>query len=639
MALHRLSRWVDAFERLPRHVRIAALVGVHLLLFTAAYVGAFLLRFDFEVPAEFQPVAAQTLLLVLGIKTAVFGALKMFQGWWKYVSLYDVIALAYALAVSALVVLTAHALWLRPEAFPRSIYLLDFLLSLLLVGGARGGLRLLRETVSAGASPASVRPLLIVGASDLGDLLIREITRTPTLRYQPVAFVDDDPRKQGLRLHGLPVVGPLEELPRLVAEHQIKEVIIALDEDHPPMVRRVVDLCRPLDLSPRILPTVAHSLHGGPTLGHLREVSIEDLLGRDPVELDVDSLGRFLTGRTVLVTGAGGSIGSELCRQISRFSPKSLLMLDSAETPLFEIHRELRPHHREGLIAVVGDVTDATGVERVFQEHRPEIVLHAAAYKHVPLMEDHPCEAVKNNVVGTRHLIDAAGRHQVQTFVLISTDKAVNPTSVMGATKRLTELYLHRQESRFRATRFCAVRFGNVLGSNGSVVPIFRRQIQEGGPVTVTHPEMTRYFMTIPEATQLVLQAAAFHTGDRLFILDMGRPVHIATLARDMIRLSGRTEDQIPIVYTGMRPGEKLFEELSHARENLRRTDHEMIFVADAPGDLSPAFDLRLDELIAAARARDTPRVLRLLEELLPEYKGSRDDSGRPGPPHLRLVP
>ena len=629
MAAHRLAKWVEGLEQQSRLTRIALLVVVHLVIFSAAYLGAFLVRFDFRIPAEMTGAMWAGLPLVLAVKVGIFGALKMFQGWWRYMSLYDAISLAYALAIAAAVVVGLHGLWWRPDPFPRSIYVLDFMVSLVALTGLRGALRLVRETAAANDGTGSSRNLLIVGAGDLGDLLVREITRAQGLAYRPVAFLDDHPSRRGLRLHGIPIDGPLTRLGAVVQERGVEEIIIALPADEQHKLRQIVELARRCEIQPKILPAVETVLDDGFPLGRVREVSITDLLGREPVELDLEALGRFIEGQRVLVTGAGGSIGAELCRQILRFSPAHLAMVDSAETPLFEIHRELAPRHGDLLKPWVADVGHQRRMERLFAAERPQIVLHAAAYKHVPLMEAHPAEAVENNVLGTRVLADLSARFAVDTFVLISTDKAVNPTSVMGATKRIAELYLRRLDQLTPTTRFCAVRFGNVLGSNGSVVPIFRDQIRRGGPVTVTHPKMTRYFMTIPEAVQLVLQAAAFDDDHHLFILDMGEPVRIADLARDMIRLSGHTPDQVPIKFTGIRPGEKLFEELTLDREVLDTTSHEKIFVGQRVEDGPPDFEIRFAALVRAARTGDDRRVRRCLGRLVPEYSGASPPSPR----------
>ena len=620
MAVDRLSRLVEGFEQLPRTARVVALVAVHLVIFSVAYLGAFAFRFDFHIPADIAGPMWASLPLLLVLKTVVFAGFKMFQGWWKYVSLYDVISLAQALAISSLLFLGVHLAVMRPEAFPRSIYLLDFTLSLVLLAGARGSLRLVREALAAHGGSGRPRHLMIVGADDLGDLLVREITRADRLRYRPVAFLDDDRNKTGLRIHGIPVEGPLSRLEEVVEARGVEEIIIALGPGETDKVRQVVERARQCDIQPKILPAVETVLDGEISLQKVREVSITDLLGRDPVDLDTEAMGRFLKDRVVMVTGAGGSIGAELCRQIMRYSPRRLVMVDSAETPLFAIHRELNDSGAAPVSPQIGDVSDPERMAQIFDEQSPEIVLHAAAYKHVPLMEANPAEAVKNNVAGTRIVADLSADHEVATFVLISTDKAVNPTSVMGATKRITELYIHQLGRDVDDTRYCAVRFGNVLGSNGSVVPIFRRQIREGGPVTVTHPEMTRYFMTIPEAVQLVLQAAAFETDDDLFILDMGSPVRIADLARDLIRLSGMTEKQIPIVYTGIRPGEKLYEELTLDDEAVDTTSHQKIFVGRRAPEVSGEFQARLAALLRAAEAGDDHRVRHWLTRMIPGY-------------------
>ncbi|TXD36664.1 polysaccharide biosynthesis protein [Lujinxingia vulgaris] len=638
MAMNTLSRWMEPLSRLPAGWRSVILALAHLVFFSAAYVGAFLFRFDLRIPAEYLPALGGGLLVLLAIKTAVFAYLKMFQGWWKYVSLYDIISLAYALAISALLFMAVNTLVLRPEIFPRSIYLLDFTLSLVLLGGVRGALRLVREAMALSATPRRARNLMIVGAGDAGDLMVREINRSPSLRLRPLLFVDDDPYKRGLRLHGIPVEGPIDRIAQLVARHDIEEIIIALPPEEQHQVRRVIELAGPLGVHARILPAVEAMLHQEISLDRLREVSIADLLRRDPVELDLESLAGFLKDRRVLVTGAGGSIGSELCRQIAGFSPSTLMLVEQAETPLFEIHRELNPQNDRPIVPCIASVADAARMRAIFEEHRPQVVLHAAAYKHVPLMEQSPAEAVKNNVRGTEIVARLSAEMGVATFVLISTDKAVNPTSVMGATKRVTEWIVARQGQEHPGTRFCAVRFGNVLGSNGSVVPIFRDQIRRGGPVTVTHPEMTRYFMTIPEAVQLVLQAASFESQASLFILDMGRPVRIADLARDMIRLSGANEAMIPIVFTGIRPGEKLFEELTLDEEEVDRTEHAQIFVGKKSSDPPEHFDALYCELLAAADRGDHPAVRVLLGELIPDYQSPHTDATVLELPRLRAA-
>ena len=600
-------------------MRISLLVLMHVFFFTGAYIAAFVLRFDFQISDAQQAVMWAGLLPMLAVKLAVFGGLSMFQGWWKYVSLYDVVTLVRALVAASGVWLAVNVLLIAPAGFPRSIYILDFVLCLMLIGGARGSLRLFRETVANRIGQSDKIPVLIAGAGDTGEALMREITRNRNLSYRAVGFLDDDPYKMGLRVHGIRVLGPMDAMPAMVDKHGIREVIIAIPSADRKEIRRVVDLARRSQVKARIVPAFEAVVEGKVSVTQLREVAITDLLGRSPVRLNTESIGRFLEGRRVMVTGAGGSIGSEICRQVLRFNPESLIMVDCAETPLFLIHRELREKHEEILRPVIADVASEGRMKAVFEENQPDVVLHAAAYKHVPLMEIHPSEAVRNNVGGTRIVAELANRFEINAFVLISTDKAVNPTSVMGATKRAAELTVREQSRKSESTSFCAVRFGNVLGSNGSVIPIFRDQISEGGPVTVTHPEMTRYFMTIPEATQLVLQAASFTSGD-LFILDMGEPVKIIDLARDMIRLSGYTEEEIPIKISGIRPGEKLFEELTLDKENVERTDHKKIFAGKNSADLSPEVLAELDSLLESAIAGKDDDVLRRLHRLIPTY-------------------
>ena len=622
MAAHRLGHWLSSMTSWPASIRWVLLVGLHVLIFGAAYFGAFLIRYDFAIPPELAAPLLQGALLAIGLKILVFGVLSLFRGWWRYVSLYDVIALAHALAIASALFVILHLFLIRPEVFPRSVYVLDFLLSVLFLTGSRAGLRLLRESLSSRTQSQDPKPLLIVGAGDPGDLLLREIIRAPRLPLNPVALLDDDPHTWGLRLHGVPVVGPIDDLEEIVERRHIESIIIALEADDQHLVRDIVHRARHCGISPQILPPIDDVLDNPPSLNKVRDVSITDILGRDPVDLDRDQMTRFLDHRTVMITGAGGSIGAELCRQVARHASGPMILVDSAETPLFDIHRQLADDHGQRLFPVIADVSEQERMQHVFDHHQPQIILHAAAYKHVPLMERHPDEAVKNNIGGTRVLADLALDHGVETFVLISTDKAVNPTSIMGATKRISEHYIRRLADHHPSgPRFCTVRFGNVLGSNGSVVPIFRRQIQQGGPITVTHPDMTRYFMTIPEAVQLVLQAAAFDNGNDLFILDMGSPIRIADLARDMIRLSGLTEADIPIVYTGIRPGEKLYEELTLDDETIDITSHDKIFVGRRTVEPPPDFDVQLRALLKAANHGDHLRIRQIIDHLLPGYR------------------
>jgi|AP45_3_1055517.scaffolds.fasta_scaffold10323_2 FlaA1/EpsC-like NDP-sugar epimerase len=617
-----LIRWLDELPTLPQPVRMAMVVAMHLVLFAAAYVGSFLIRFDFSIPDAWMATVWTGLGLVLAAKMIVFGLLRMYQGWWRYVSIYDLLTLTRALIVAgvAFILVNVFTGLITP---PRSIYIIDFGLSLVLVGGARGSLRLMREALHSRTAEGPERQnVLILGAGDTGETLLREINKNRNLPYKPIGFLDDDPHKQGLKIHNVSVLGRMDELKHYADKHNVATVLIAMPSADREQLRRVVNIAKDAGVETRILPAVETILSsGGLVTNQIREISLSDLLGRAPVRLDMQSIGSLLQGKRVMVTGAGGSIGSEICRQVLRFAPEELIMVERAETPLFFIHRELRGDHGESIIPYVASISDPDRMREIFALHTPDVILHAAAYKHVPLMEANPCEAVKNNITGTQVLTDLAIEHEVSAFVLISTDKAVNPTSVMGATKRITELLLMKAQQREEnKTRFCAVRFGNVLGSNGSVVPIFTEQIRKGGPVTVTHPEMTRYFMTIPEAVQLVLQAGALGQGGEIFILDMGEPVKIADLARDMIRLSGLSETDIEVIYTGIRPGEKLFEELAINKDEMDKTRHKKIFVAPEEVEGIQLLGEHYGTLIQTAEDGNEQEVRQLLKEIIPTY-------------------
>jgi FlaA1/EpsC-like NDP-sugar epimerase len=550
--------------------------AAHLLGWSAALVGALLLRHEFAVPAQHWRGVLTWLPLLLLLRVAAFQAHGLFRGMWRYTGTYDLWKLLRAQAISSLL-FAAVALG-AGAAIPRSVFIIEFLLSLLGVSGLRLTVRLVRRGIV--ADEGSARRLLIVGAGDAGEMLLRELQRNFLSRYRPVGFVDDDPLKQRAQIHGVSVLGTLDQVGAIAKEHEVDELVIAIPTADGPEMRRILDLCKGAVTKVRTLPGLDALVDGRVAVNQLRSVDIEDLLGREPVKLDLDAISRTLTGRTVLVSGAGGSIGSEICRQVSRMGPAKLLLVERAENNLFNLHRELLARYPGvELVPCLADVADQRRIEDLFAAHRPQMVFHAAAHKHVPMMEWNPGEAVKNNVFGTKILADAAQRFGVERFVMISTDKAVRPSSVMGVSKRTAEIYIQTLSQRCE-TRFVTVRFGNVLGSAGSVIPIFREQIAAGGPVTVTHPEMRRYFMTIPEASQLVLQAGAMGEGGELFILDMGSPVKIVDIARDLIRISGLEPDvDIKIEFTGVRPGEKLFEELTMASENATTTRHPKIFV------------------------------------------------------------
>ncbi|HEY6941225.1 nucleoside-diphosphate sugar epimerase/dehydratase, partial [Dokdonella sp.] len=509
--------------------------------------------------------------IVLAAQGAIFWWTGLYKGLWRFASLPDLWNIAKAAVLGALAIAMALAIYNRLETVPRTVLVVYPLVLALLLGAPRLLYRYWKDSRLDFVSRAPSQRVLVLGAGKAGEALVRDLRREN--RYAAVGFLDDDPQLRGSRVHGIPVLGSLGQLPELARETAAEMLVIAMPAANKAQMRRAVDLCEATGLPFRTVPRLEDVVAGRSSFNELKEVAIEDLLGREPVRLDWTAIRTRLAGRRVLVTGGGGSIGSELCRQVARLGVESLSVLDQSEYNLYVIEQELRHEHPDLLLnARLGDCGDAKACERVFAEARPEVVFHAAAYKHVPLLQGQVREAFRNNVLGTRTVAEAADRHGTDSFVLISTDKAVNPTSVMGACKRVAELFCQNFAQHSR-TRFITVRFGNVLDSAGSVVPRFREQIRAGGPVTVTHPEITRYFMTIPEACQLILQAAVLGQGGEIFALDMGEPVKIRDLAEQMIRLAGKHEgSDIAIVYTGLRPGEKLFEELFHPQERYTDT-------------------------------------------------------------------
>jgi FlaA1/EpsC-like NDP-sugar epimerase len=589
---------------LPFHRHSLPQVAVDAGLVALAYYLAFQLRFDSDVPELYQDLFARTIGFVIVGSVFVFAVFGLYRHWMRYATQRDYLQIAEA-AVVATLALLAYVAVVQPrltfdgERFvsvniPSSVLVLYGLLMLVFIGGARFAVHALYERPLRGfRARRDARSVVIVGAGDGGRLLLREILRNPELGYRPVGFVDDDPRKLGARIdRGLSVLGTTMDLPRVLEDVEPDEVLIAIPSAPGTVRARVVTACRERGVPVRTMPTVFELLQtGGHVLRQVRKVEVEDILGREPVRMDIDRVGGYLTGRVVLVTGAGGSIGSELCRQIARVGPSRLVLIDHAEDNLFAIRRELvEDRHVLNTVAVLADCKEGERMREVFAEHRPAIVFHAAAYKHVHLMEENPVEAVRNNALATRVMCQVAGEAGVSAFVLVSTDKAVSPATVMGASKALAEWAVEAADQRFPDTAFCAVRFGNVLGSSGSVVPIFRRQIAAGGPVTVTHRDMTRYFMTIPEAVQLVIRAGSLVQGGEVFVLEMGEPVKILDLARDMIRLSGLEPDRdIAIEVIGPRPGEKLHEELFNPYERPQPTPSQKLLRAGHP-PLDPAW-------------------------------------------------
>jgi len=599
-------------------------VGVDACLLALAYYLSYVLRFDSGIPARYEDLLEQTIVFAVAMKLGVFALFGLYTKLWRFVDQKDFESVVKAVVVSSFVLIAALFLLSLGRADPpRGVIALDFLLSLAFTTGSRFLVRAVVERPARGALlERAAREVLIVGAGNGGQQVAFELRRNPELSSAPIGFVDDDPRKQGMRVAGYKVLGRTDELPRLLDEAGPDEVIIAIPSAPGTLRQQVVTACRERGIVVRTLPTTFELLSGGVDLmRQVREVRVEDVLGRDPVRVEIDRVGAYLRGRTVLVTGAGGSIGAELCRQIARVGPKQLVLVENAENALFEIRRQLEEEHHFGrAAAVLADSKDATRMREVFAEHEPSVVFHAAAYKHVTLMEENPVEAVRNNAVATRIVAAAAGEAGVERFVLVSTDKAVSPATVMGASKALAEWAIEAAQHRFQATRYSAVRFGNVLGSSGSVVPIFRRQIAAGGPVTVTDPKMTRYFMTIPEAVQLIIRSGELSTGGEVFVLEMGDPVKILDLARNMIRLAGLEPDvDIAIDVVGRRPGEKLHEELFNPGELPQPTPAEKLVAAVRP-PLDPAWVesafARIEEL---AYSGDGTRVAGAVAELSAE--------------------
>lgn len=561
-------------------------VAVDAVLVAVAWVLAWSLRFGgTEVPRPrfYDPYLGWKLIaLVVAIKVPVFVLSGLYDRWWRYVSTRDMWSVVRGCVLASLATFVVFTLFeVHRVRVPSGVWFIDLLLCLALIAGVRLLARTLIERPRPGNVVARGKEVVVVGAGDAAQLVVKEMLRNPALGMTPIGLLDDDPRKKDVRLHGVRVLGATGELPAVLHEHRPDEVLIAIPSASGAFRQRVVDAARAEGIGVKTLPSLAELVTGDYDLARrVRPVEVEDVLGREPVEVDLEAIAGYLGGEVVLVTGAGGSIGSELSRQVARLGPASLVLLDHAEPALFEIERELtRERGVAGVTAVVADVKDRTKLDRVLRAHRPGVVFHAAAYKHVAMMEANPLEAVRNNTLGTRTLVDAAVEHGVGRFVLVSTDKAANPQTVMGQSKALCEWIVemvgHREDV---ATRFVAVRFGNVLGSSGSVIPIFRRQIATGGPVTVTHPEMTRFFMTIPEAVQLVVQAGAIGERGQVYVLDMGEPVRILDLAEKMIRLSGKEPgEDIPIEFIGPAPGEKLHEELVGDDESASPSPHEAI--------------------------------------------------------------
>jgi FlaA1/EpsC-like NDP-sugar epimerase len=586
----------------------------------ASWLVAYLLRFNATVPTEFWHSALHNLVWVIPAYAVMFRVFGLYRGMWVFASLPDLLRISKAIMAAALIVMIGSVMLQPAPIIPRSVLIVSPLLVFFIMGGSRALYRATKEFYLYGGLVAQGKPVIVVGAGGAGASLARELSRSAEWRL--VGLLDDDPAKQGREIYGYKVLGPIGDVARWAETLRCEFAIIAIPSASAEVQRRAATECVRAGVKALMLPSLTELLPGQGFLSQVRNIDLEDLLGRDAVNIDTPHVEALLSGRVVMVTGAGGSIGSELCRQILRFSPVQLVALDVSEYAMYRLTEEIRERFPGlSMVPIIGDAKDALLLDQVMARYSPHIVFHAAAYKHVPLMEElNAWQAIRNNVLGTYRVARAAIKHEVRHFVLISTDKAVNPTNVMGASKRLAEMACQALQQTSQRTQFETVRFGNVLGSAGSVIPKFQEQIAKGGPVTVTHPEVTRFFMTIPEASQLVLQASSMGRGGEIFILDMGKPVKIVNLARDLIRLYGFSEEQIRVVFTGLRPGEKLYEELLADDETTTRTPHPKLRTAKA----REVPDNLLDELLPWLMQHRVPsddEVRRDLRRWVPEYQ------------------
>lgn len=617
--------WLQSVIKTERwsYLHRLTVVAFQLLTFILCIAVAFLLRFEFVIPQTYNHYLLYSLLTWIPIKLIVFILFGLDRGWWRFVSIYDIMELVYANVLGSIfcAIVTIAA---GPPAFPRSLYILDLLACFVSTSGQRVFIRILSDLLVATKSDLDLRVrIFIYGAGSAGVILLREIRSNPKLHYVICGFIDDNPRKRGLVIQGVRVLGAAEDLAKLVPRYRVAEILIALPSATGSDMSKILDHCHISGVQCRTIPALGEIIARSSISLQLRDVAVEDLLGRRPIRLEEDEIRSSIQGKVILVTGAAGSIGSELCRQIARFKPSAIVGLEIAESPLFEIDREMRqifpyiPFYPE-----IGSIQNRSRIREILRQYAPSTLYHAAAYKHVPMMETHIFEAVENNVFGTYNIATEAANHGVEDFVMISSDKAVRPTNIMGATKRVSELLL--LTLRDGGTKYVSVRFGNVLGSSGSVIPIFKKQIAAGGPVTVTHPEMQRFFMTIPEACQLVLQAAVIGKNGQICVLDMGKPVKIVDLAKKLILLSGlKVDEDIKIRFTGVRPGEKLYEELNTVFEDTVPTNHEKIRIFVGNGILECEMDSWLSHLRKACETRDTGALVVALKGLLLDYNPS----------------
>ncbi len=611
------------------------------VLFILALCLAYLVRFEFAFDAINLEQVYDLLLWMVPLKFIIFLSVGLYRGMWRYTSVRDFWLLARACLISTVLIMVIMLATNKFEGYSRAVFVADGILTFILTGGVR---MVIRSFFAARVNPMNnaylspdvhLTKVLIVGAGQAGEKILREIMDNLALHYDVAGFIDDDPEKQGRTIHGIRVLGTVERLPDVLKREKIQQILIAVPSGSGDQIRHIAEACQKCNIAYKILPGIGELIDGRVSVKFLRDISYEDLLGRPPVHLNIKGIRNYLDGKTILITGCGGSIGSELCRQVVKYQPRNVILLDAGEANLFNIQMELQnENYYRHCEAVLGQVQDEVLMNNIFEKYKPEVVFHAAAYKHVPMLEKNPWQAVFNNIVGSRVAMEMAVKHHADRFVLVSTDKAVRPTNVMGASKRVTELIMQCQQGN--GTKLMAVRFGNVVGSSGSVIPLFRRQIEQGGPVTVTHPDVNRFFMTIPEASQMILQAGTMGEGGEIFILRMGTPVKISDMARDLIRLSGKEPDvDIKIVYTGLRDGEKLYEELITIGEDILPTGHEKVMVLRANGIYNGAKDVQdarrhlyreIDELTKIAARHDAKGIKKKLNEIVPEFTPQEND-------------
>ena len=613
---------------------------VDIFILTFAFFFSHLLRFDFKITGQPFSIFLKALPVVLITKLICFFVFDLYRGMWRYTSVYDLFNVIKAATLSLLFIVFIILSQTRFIGFSRSVFIIDWCLSILMIAGFRLSVRFYFEYFGDNSIKTNFKEflsnffakntghrkrLIIIGAGNCGEKFFRELRDNARLKYLVVGFLDDHPTKIGKKIHGVPVIGPVSKIREAADQTKADEALIAIPSASAVQMRSIVSFCRESEIEFKTIPGMVELVDGKVTINSIREVAYQDLLGREIIKLDEEKIGEYLMAQRVLVTGAGGSIGSELCRQICKYRPEMLLLYERAESPLYEIEMELKKKFEHiNVVSLLADICDVSELEKVFQKYMPHTVFHAAAYKHVPMLELQPWKAVANNVFGTKNLIHVSVKYNTERFVFVSTDKAVRPANIMGATKRLAEMLVHGQNGHdVSKTEFMTVRFGNVVGSVGSVVPLFKNQIAKGGPVTVTHPEVTRYFMTIPEACQLILQAGALKNinNSEIYLLDMGQPIKIIDMARDMIKLSGFEPDEdIKIEYIGLRPGEKLYEELITEGEGIVPTCHEKIMALKIDIRMPENFNADVNDLVLLAKERDAEKIKEKLQKIIPEY-------------------